>query len=140
MHKETVHNYYVLVLLMAGVIDDAQSALNELLRAKNLPVSILIVKVGNNEERDQKILIEKASKLLKEQERSFVNLVETESFKTKGELDHDRLCFELVKSIPAQLEGYFELGSFDLDVTQAILNSPTHTILSTSDQASPNSG
>jgi len=43
-------NYYVLVLLMAGVIDDLQSALNQILRAKNIPVSIIIVKVGNIDE------------------------------------------------------------------------------------------
>jgi len=42
-----IHNYYVLVLLMAGVIDDLESSLNELLRAKDIPVSIVIVKVGN---------------------------------------------------------------------------------------------
>jgi hypothetical protein len=37
----------VLVLLMAGVIDDLEQSLNEILRAKDIPVSIVIVKVGN---------------------------------------------------------------------------------------------
>jgi Copine len=41
-------NYYTLVILMAGVIDDFQDALNELMRASNLPVSVLIIKVGGN--------------------------------------------------------------------------------------------
>lgn len=31
---------------MAGVIDDFQDALNEIMRAANLPVSVVIVKVG----------------------------------------------------------------------------------------------
>ena len=44
------NNYYVLVLLMAGVIDDLQSSLNQILRAKNIPVSIVIVKVGAQDE------------------------------------------------------------------------------------------
>ena len=45
-----VKNYYVLVLMMAGVIDDFKDALNELLRAANLPVSIYIIKMGKNSE------------------------------------------------------------------------------------------
>jgi hypothetical protein len=35
---------------MAGVIDDLQSSLNQILRAKNIPVSIVIVKVGAQDE------------------------------------------------------------------------------------------
>ena len=41
-----IRNYYVLVLLMAGVIDDLQDAVNEVLRAKDIPISIVIVKIG----------------------------------------------------------------------------------------------
>jgi len=41
-----IRNYYLLVILMAGVIDDFQDALNELLRAANLPVSVIVIKVG----------------------------------------------------------------------------------------------
>lgn len=41
-----IRNYYVLVLLMAGVIDDFEEAVNEVLRAKDLPVSVVVVKVG----------------------------------------------------------------------------------------------
>lgn len=47
-----IKNYYVLVLLMAGVIDDLQDAVNEVLRAKDIPISIVIVKVGKQEETD----------------------------------------------------------------------------------------
>ena len=47
-----IRNYYVLVLLMAGVIDDLQDAVNEVLRAKDIPISIVIVKIGKQEETD----------------------------------------------------------------------------------------
>ena len=47
-----IKNYYVLVLLMAVVIDDLQDAVNEVLRAKDIPISIVIVKVGEQEETD----------------------------------------------------------------------------------------
>jgi hypothetical protein len=32
---------------MAGVVDDLEESLNEILRANDIPISILIVKVGN---------------------------------------------------------------------------------------------
>lgn len=41
-----VKNYYVLVMLMAGVIDDFEETMNEILRAANLPVSVIVVKIG----------------------------------------------------------------------------------------------
>lgn len=47
-----IKNYYVLVLLMAGVIDDLEKAVNEVLNAKDIPISILIVKIGKQEETD----------------------------------------------------------------------------------------
>lgn len=62
-------NYYVLVLLMAGVIDDLQEAVNEVLRAKDIPISVIIIKVGNNEETDSKILLSKASDVFEACER-----------------------------------------------------------------------
>jgi len=31
---------------MAGVIDDFQEALNEIMRAANLPVSVIVIKIG----------------------------------------------------------------------------------------------
>ena len=43
-----IRNYYLLVIMMGGVIDDFQDALNELMRAANLPVSVLIVKIGGS--------------------------------------------------------------------------------------------
>ena len=47
-----VKNYYVLTLLMAGMIDDFKDALNEMLRAANLPISIIVVKVGKSSEEN----------------------------------------------------------------------------------------
>lgn len=41
-----IRNYYVLVILMAGVIDDFEESLNEILRAAHLPVSIIMLKIG----------------------------------------------------------------------------------------------
>ena len=47
-----VRNYYVLTLIMAGMIDDFKDALNEMLRAANLPISIIVIKMGKNQEEN----------------------------------------------------------------------------------------
>ena len=47
---KNVKNYYVLVLMMAGCIDDFKDSLNELLRAADLPISVIVVKMGKNKE------------------------------------------------------------------------------------------
>jgi len=52
-----IRNYYVLVLLMAGVVDDLEESINELLRALDHPVSVVIVKVGNQDEQDAHTLL-----------------------------------------------------------------------------------
>lgn len=56
-----IRNYYVLVLLMAGVIDDLEDSVNEVLRARDIPISVVIIKVGTNEETDSETLLSKAS-------------------------------------------------------------------------------
>ena len=33
---------------MAGMIDDFKDALNEILRAANLPISVIVIKMGTN--------------------------------------------------------------------------------------------
>lgn len=56
-----IKNYYILVLLMAGVIDDFQDSLNEILRAAHLPVSVIIIKIGSSqEENDSSLIIKNA--------------------------------------------------------------------------------
>ena len=54
-----IKNYYVLVLMMAGMIDDLEQCLNEIIRAKDIPISIVIVKVGGLEEKDAHELMNK---------------------------------------------------------------------------------
>lgn len=59
-----IKNYYVLTLLMAGVIDDLEDSINEILRAKDLPISVIIVKIGattSDSENDSKLMLEKSA-------------------------------------------------------------------------------
>ena len=98
-----IKNYYVLVLLMAGVIDDLEQSLNEILRARDIPISVVIVKIGNAEETDQKVLLSKASQVFTKCERTFIDLLEFEKFKVPMSscIEEDLFTFELLKNLPA---------------------------------------
>lgn len=41
-----IRNFYVVVLMLAGMIDDLDECLQEIKRARDMPISIIIVKVG----------------------------------------------------------------------------------------------
>jgi len=60
-----VRNYYVLTLMMVGVIDDFKDALNELLRAANLPISVIVIKMGKNSEDND------STKFIKQSQMAF---------------------------------------------------------------------
>lgn len=48
---------------MAGVIDDFQNALNEILRAAKLPVSVIVIKIGSiSDENDSTNLMNLSAK------------------------------------------------------------------------------
>ena len=59
----SIRNYYVLTILMAGLIDDIDESVNEILRAAELPISVQIVKIGgiSESENDFGTLINRTS-------------------------------------------------------------------------------
>jgi len=74
-----IQNYYVLIILMAGVIDDFQEALNEIMRAANLPVSVVVVKIGGmQEENDSSSLMSLSSDAFAHCDRQFVRVMDFE--------------------------------------------------------------
>jgi hypothetical protein len=109
-----IKNYYVLVLMMAGVIDDFQEALNQILRAAHLPVSVIVIKVGNiSDDNDSSLLIKNAMKTFNECERTFIEVLSYDQYKsTNGQITtmmQQQFEFDLIKSIPAHVEKFFEI-------------------------------
>ena len=118
-----VKNYYVLTLVMAGMIDDFKDALNEMLRAANLPISIIVVKIGkNSEENDSEKFVKQCNVAFNSCERVFLDIVDFENYKNeKGE--HSVFCaqqleYDLIKSIPRQIEKFFEMKKFEMESEQ----------------------
>jgi hypothetical protein len=69
-----IKNYYVLTLLMAGIIDDIEDSINEILRAADLPISVVIVKVGDgaNADNESNKVFEKSKNIFDKCERVFI--------------------------------------------------------------------
>ena len=105
---------------MAGMIDDFKEALDEMLRAANLPISIIIIKMGKvSEENDSEKFIKQSRNAFQTCERVFLDLFDFENYKNdKGEhtiFMAQQLEYDLVKSIPTQIEKFFEMQKYECD-------------------------
>ena len=124
---------------MAGMIDDYQDSLNEILRAANLPMSVVIIKIGSvQQENDSTQLIPNAMKAFSQSERAFIDILNYESYKKaqtgeQSTFKQQLFEFDLIKGIPRQIEKFFEIQKFDLDVqldsprSVSAMNSPIAT-------------
>lgn len=57
-------------------------------------------------------------------ERTFVNLIELDHFKHYTKVMPNHFGYEMLKDIPMQIEKFFEVMRFDLDITQQIAMTP----------------
>ena len=81
----------------------------------------------------------RSGEVFQKTERTFVDLIELDKFKVPvvdKPLLTDHFAFEVVRNIPSQIEKFFEMQRFDLDVTQRLIDSPKHTVMSLSDTGS----
>jgi hypothetical protein len=70
---------------MAGVIDDFEEALNEILKAANLPVSVLVLKIGSIlQENDTDTLKKLSGAAFRECERQFLEVLSYDNYKLNG--------------------------------------------------------
>lgn len=118
---------------MAGVIDDFQDALNEIIRAAHLPVSVVVIKIGGmQEENDSASLMNLSSEAFTNCDRQFVRVMDyDESYKKRTEslvealddskLKQDAKSFmrsmfehELIVDLPKQIEKFFEQQQFEM--------------------------
>lgn len=80
-----IRNYYVLTILMAGLIDDIDDSVNEILRAADLPISVQIIKIGgvSESENDFSTLIDRTKGAFQQCERNFIDMHDIEDYKMK---------------------------------------------------------
>ena len=114
---------------MAGVIDDFQDALNELMRAANLPVSVCVIKIGGmQEENDAANLMTLSSEAFSKCDRQFVQVLDYDlNYKKKLDLSAEdvdvrahlenyvkkKFRHDLMNNLPEQIEKFYEAQNFD---------------------------
>lgn len=67
-------------------------------------------------------------------DRKFVNLIELDRFKHYSKVMPNHFAHEIMRNIPNEVEKFFELMRFDLDVSQQMIATPMHTQISLPDQ------
>jgi len=139
-----IRNYYVLTILMAGLIDDIDQSVNQILRAAELPISVQIVKIGgvSESENDFGTLIERTRGAFEQCERKFIDMHDFNNYKVRdktsgsGLVHEERLQLDLMRNVPSQIEKFFEIQHFDFDNSNNLLNSPEPKNMSSSDSSS----
>ena len=117
-HNHEARNYYVLVVVTPGVVDDLEASLEAVTRAAELPLSVLIVKVGNvqlDDVNDPAEMLKQSEEKFEECERRYIDLVAYEDYKKEGA---EAFELELIRRIPDQVQKYMEKNRvFAYDLT-----------------------
>ena len=100
-------NYNVVLLLTDGIINDMEKTVDLIVESSNLPVSLIIVGVGNADFSNMKRLDSDGKALVsskgKKSERDIVQFVE---FNEVGN-NPKKLAEKVLEELPKQVEEYF---------------------------------
>jgi len=101
-------NYYILYILTAGVLDDPEEAFNECLSIPELPLSIVFVKIGNQQMKDVDDLgdLKKRLEHYQSQKRKFVSLVEFDRVYN----DLENFGKFLISAVPTQVLQFLKVS------------------------------
>jgi len=112
------NNYYILMILTDGIINDMKRTIDCIVEGSKLPLSIVIIGIGDADftnmdilDGDKKPLINSSGEIRK---RDIVQFVKFNNFKNeKGVRNGDELAEEVLKEIPRQIEEYYQFcGKF----------------------------
>ena len=112
-NRQEENHYYILLILTDGCINDMQQTCDKIVEASYLPLSIIIVGIGNADfslmetlDGDKFPLRNSRGELRK---RDIVQFVQFEDFKKNNAIDYGTdLTEEVLKEIPTQVEEYYE--------------------------------
>jgi len=118
VNKKNENHYYILMILTDGKIKDMEDTKNCIVEGSKLPLSIVIIGIGNANftymeilDGDEKPLTSSSGEIRK---RDIVQFVEFNKFKDQdSENCGPHLAEEILKEIPRQIEEYYEFcGEF----------------------------
>ena len=107
------YEYHILMILTNGVINDLQQTIDALVEASKLPLSVIIVGIGNNDFSNMKILdgddIPLVSSTGQTRMRDLVQFVPFSKF----ENDEKKLSMEVLAEIPRQIVEYYQYNDLN---------------------------
>jgi len=109
---KTKDNYFILIILTDGIINDMDDTINAIVYSSNLPISIIIIGIGMGGENgfnemvfldsDDKVLASKNGNTAK---RDIVQFVEFRKFNN----DPKVLAEQVLEEVPKQIEEYYSM-------------------------------
>lgn len=104
------HRYSVLLILTDGVITDMKQTINEIVRAAELPMSVVIVGIGEEDFGLMKILDADDQRLYSTDERKFASrdIVQFVRFKDFKDRPIEVLAAETLAELPREVVNYFK--------------------------------
>jgi hypothetical protein len=107
--------YYILMILTDGMIDDIDYTINTLVEASFLPISVIIIGIGEADFSNMKVLDADENPLVNDMgvkaKRDIVQFVPFLKYVSNPE----KLAEEVLAEIPKQLIEYYELNNIDPD-------------------------
>ena len=108
LRKGLYMNYNILMILTDGQIDDMQNTIDELVEASFLPISVIIVGIGNGNFGNMDVLDADDNPLYdrkkRKADRDLVQFVPFKNFKD----DPPKLAEQVLEEIPRQVVEYFQ--------------------------------
>ena len=111
-NRKEENHYYILMILTDGVIIDMNETIDCIVEASKLPLSIIIIGIGEADFTNMKILDGDEKPLINSygeiRKRDIVQFVKFNQYKDKnGIKDETELAAEVLKEIPRQIEDYY---------------------------------
>ena len=118
---DDIFNYYILLILTDGVIDDLQETIDCIVAASLYPLSIIIVGIGNENFDKMKILDGDEVPLVSSTgQKRLRDLVQFVSF-SKFQNDEKKLAEEVLAEIPKQIVEYYKFKNLNPNQIQQLL-------------------
>ena len=113
INKNNIFEYHILMILTDGVIDDLQDTIDILVEASTLPLSVIIIGIGDEDFSKMEILdgdeIPLKSRSGKIRARDLVQFVPFSKFKNDAKI----LSMEVLAEIPRQMIEFYQFKNLD---------------------------
>ena len=117
-NKKNENHYYILLILTDGVVNDLRDTIDLIVEASSLPLSIIIVGIGNEDFDFMETLDGDENPLINSQgvkrKRDIVQFIKFNNFKNNNALNVGTdFAEEILKEIPKQIDEYYNnVGKF----------------------------